>query len=272
MKKPQISQILDGMIDSHFHGAHIQDKGIEIAALLDKLTEKGFAGALDIGVNPDDFPQRYRLLENNAGVFFSSGCYPASAADKQIMTDLEGTMQSLKEQFKNPRLRAVGEIGLDYYRMYASKEEQQQLFIRQIELSRELRLPCIIHNREADNDMLDILKQHDNCGGVMHCFGSDLDFAKRVIDLGFFVSFAGNVTYPKAGRILEAAVKIPLGSLLLETDAPYLSPQTVRGHRNHPGFIGYTYEFLADARNISMERLISSVKKNFFSLISLAGE
>jgi len=166
-------------------------------------------------------------------------------------------------------ITAIGEIGLDWHWNYGTKKQQMELFEAQIQLADKYKLPVLIHNREADQDILNILKQNSlNSRGILHCFSSDYETAVKLIDMGLYISFAGNVSYKKNSVLREVASKIPVESILLETDSPYLSPQQVRGKPNHPGHIAYTYETVADCQNIPLKEFINSIKNNFKSLFN----
>lgn len=159
---------------------------------------------------------------------------------------------------------AIGEIGLDYYNEFAPRDAQRPAFARQLELAAELQMPVVIHNRNADDDAFGLLHPYVGKlpGILMHCFGSDAAFARRCVDAGVYVSFAGNVTYPKAQPLRDAAAVVPLDRLLVETDAPYLAPQPVRGKRCEPAFVEYTARTLADVKGVSLEELTEATSAN----------
>ena len=145
-------------------------------------------------------------------------------------------------------------------------EEIADLFIK---LANKYKLPVLIHNRDADADIVEVLeKTIPAAGGILHCFSSDYKTAAQLLDMGLSISFAGNVTYKKNNSLREVASKIPVNSIFVETDSPYLSPQKVRGKTNHPGHIGYTYEILAECKNIPIENFIQEVRNNFINLFN----
>ncbi|MCK5199212.1 MAG: TatD family hydrolase, partial [Spirochaetales bacterium] len=163
----------------------------------------------------------------------------------------------------------IGEIGLDWNWNYGTKKLQIELFEAQIELANKYKLPILIHNREADKEVIETLKTTPpSSGGIVHCFSSDYQAAVNFLDLGLSISFAGNATYKKNSNLREVAAQIPEESIFVETDSPYLSPQKVRGKLNHPGHIGFIYETIAECRKMAIDELIISVKDNFLKLFN----
>ncbi len=240
-------------------------KGLHPETLLDWCFSGGMSSALDVSVNPKDFEERRRLTDRFPQLRLTAGIYPSEsnriAADPAYKTEL---FSMLREQLADPLVVAVGEIGLDGYHDYAPLEAQASLLREQLDLAAEYHLPVVIHNRECDGPTLDALSSAAlERGGVMHCFSSDYAAAKKFADLGFFISFAGNLTFKSSQTLQEAARKLPIDLLLLETDSPYLAPVPARGRPNHPGYIGHTYEFLAELRGEPVERIVAAVAANF---------
>ena len=166
----------------------------------------------------------------------------------------------------------MGETGLDYFRVEGDMRWQQERFIRHIEAAIQADLPLIIHTREAADDTMAILRDHcaDQCGAVMHCFAEDWAVAEKALDLGFYLSFSGIVTFNSAESLREVARKAPLDRILVETDAPYLAPVPMRGKPNQPAFVAHTARFVADLKGLSMEDLTRQTTDNFFALFSSA--
>jgi TatD DNase family protein len=182
-------------------------------------------------------------------------------------------MLALRKLAEQPRVVAIGEIGLDYFRYNdAPHDVQKQSFRDQLTLACELGLPVVIHNRDANDDVLNILDEYtrDLRGVIMHCFSGDAEFARKCVDHGYYVSFAGNVTYPKAGQLREAAAAVSLDRLLVETDSPYLAPQAVRGKRCEPAFVVHTAHTLAEMKEISPEELARKTTENAKRVFSIA--
>ena len=193
------------------------------------------------------------------GVYAVVGVHPYHADD---FTD--GTLEALRALSTRPGVIAIGETGLDYHNEFSARPAQRFAFVRQLALAAELALPVVIHNREADEDALAILAEHAAAlkGVVMHCFGSDAKIAERCVELGFYVSFAGNVTFPKALSLRDAALIVPTDRLLAETDSPYMAPQPVRGKRCEPAFVRHTVEVLAQLRGMPVEEMAALLAAN----------
>ncbi len=258
--------VLPGMIDAHFHGAVMKEKGMDTEQNIKTAVKKGLYRGIDAGISPDDYYMRKSLLKEIPEIILSAGCYPAEVETTPV-NKLLHTLEKLLAEEKG--IRAIGEIGLDWHWNYGTKEKQKDLFTGQLALAERFNLPVIIHNREADNDLLDCIKEIPlSGGGMMHCFSSDYATAVKLLDRGFYLSFAGNLTYKKNEWLRDIAKKVPLEKLFLETDSPFLSPQKQRGRLNHPGHIGYVYETLAVIRGIKKEEVIEQVKKNFETLFT----
>lgn len=259
--------LTNGMIDTHFHGAVMQHKGMDAHGLLLNAVKSGLAGGIDIGLTPSDYFERYALFKDISEISFSAGCYPSEVEKYPVKKSLD-ELHTLLLQEKT--VIAIGEIGLDWHWNYGKRKNQKDLFAGQLSLAKEFNLPVLIHNREADQDIIDILNEvHIPNGGILHCFSSDYSTAKKLLDLGMYISFAGNLTYKNNENIRAIASKIPLDRLFLETDSPYLSPQKQRGKRNHPGHIGYTYEVLGEVKKIPLSEIIQQLNNNFHSLFKI---
>ena len=181
---------------------------------------------------------------------------------------IEPTVEELLEYAKDPKVIAIGETGLDYFRTKGDMGWQQARFVRHIEAGIEANKPLIIHTRAASDDTMSILKQNnaDRCGGVMHCFAEDWQTAKKALDLGFYISFSGIVTFNSAQTLKDIAKKVPMDRMLVETDAPYLAPVPMRGKPNQPAFVAYTAQYIADLREMPLDELAQQTTDNFFTL------
>jgi TatD DNase family protein len=240
-------------------------KGLDPVAELQTSRDTGMAELVDIGLHPDDLAKRRKILRGVHGILYSSGFAPAQAATDEWRTRLH----TLAKQAAEDGISAIGELGLDWYRGHGTKESQMALMEAQLDIAKTAHLPVIIHNREADREVYDLLKRANLPeAGIMHCFSSNFEMAAKCIDLGFCVSFAGNVTYKNAQDIQDAARRVPDSSLLLETDAPFLSPQAVRGRVNSPRHIVHTYEFVANLRGTALEELTATVRGNLQRIIN----
>lgn len=255
------------MVDSHFHSLSMREKGIDPREHLTHCFERGFAAALDVAVDADLFDERRALLAPFERVYLTAGISPFAAGSEGLAERL----QRVERQLAEPKVVAIGEIGLDRHWNYGTPEAQRSLLTAQLEMAERSRLPVVIHNREADSELLEAIRTHrPPRGGVMHCFSSDFAAASRFIDLGFLISFAGNVTYKRSDPIQETARRIPAEAVLIETDSPYLAPVPARGRAGSPALVAYTYAFVAGLRGIEVEELVARVRANFFGLVGEA--
>ncbi|MCL2791482.1 MAG: TatD family hydrolase [Spirochaetaceae bacterium] len=265
----QDSPLLPGMIDSHFHYIEMIKKGLDPAKLLKNCFDQGMKAVVDISTGIFNYDTRLKFALEHTNLFITSGISPGKAENQ--IEELEKMTEVLETQIIDAKatnkLIAVGETGLDWHWKHGTPERQIFLFEKQLEIAQKFDLPIVVHNREADKEILNSLKKKaPSRGGIIHCFSSNYSFASKCIDLGFYISFAGNVTYEKNTAIQEAAKKIPVSSILLETDSPYLSPQQVRTVPNNPAFIGYTYKFIAEQRGEDINSFIINIKDNFLRL------
>ncbi|RUM59008.1 MAG: TatD family deoxyribonuclease [Persephonella sp.] len=235
------------MIDTHAHLDMLKTKQdlIESIEKLDYI--------ITIGCDIEEIYKAVDIANRYDNVFASVGFHPYDVKDLDI-----DKVEILKElALKNKKVVGIGETGLDYYRDITPKEKQWKFFEKQIELAKELNLPLIVHSRSANEDTVRILESYApfKASGIIHCFGGDMDMMEKCVDLGFYISFAGNITYPKANSLREVLKKTPLDRLLLETDSPFLSPQKRRGKPNKPSNIFYTLEYVADFLGMEKEEL-----------------
>lgn len=233
------------MIDSHCHLEMFKE---EIPKVLKNANDVGVSTIVTIGSDIESINEAIKITEQYPMVYATVGIHPHDA--KEINSDV---IKKLFELSRHPKVVAIGEIGLDYYYKNSPKEVQREAFVLQLNLARELGLPVVIHSREAFEDTISILKEHNISKGVMHCFSGSVSQAKKAIDLGFFISISGVVTFKNAKIIKEVAKFVPDDYLMIETDAPYLSPEPMRGKRNEPAFLIYTAKALAELRGITFE-------------------
>jgi TatD DNase family protein len=239
------------LIDSH---THLDACAPPDQELVGAATRAGVVRMLTVGTDPDSCAAALRAAERFPEVYAAIGCHPNVAA--QLDPEL------LRELGAHPRCVAIGETGLDYYRDRAPRELQQRAFEAQIELARELDKPLVIHTREAAEDTLATLAEH--AGGlrvILHCFSMP-EHADACIAAGWWLSFAGNVTYPKSAQLAAVAARVPLGRLLVETDAPYLAPQSHRGKPNEPALVVETAGFIAALREMPAPELEAALERN----------
>lgn len=273
------------LIDSHAHLDSERYAG-ELPEILKRTYAAGVGAVLAIGIGEGpaemqcalEICRQFNALDRSAGkslpqLFASAGIYPHNThqADEISLTKLDSLLAE-------PEVIGCGEIGLDYYHEGSPHETQRRVFIQQMEIAAARRRPIIIHCRPKDGDnacwedTLSLLSEHwgkTGLGGILHCFSGDLDHAKRAMDLGFLISFAGHLTYPKAQPLRDVAAQVPIGRLLVETDAPFLAPIPNRGQRNEPGWVVHTAEVLAGLRGVSSGEMGSITTKNFERLFGL---
>ena len=258
-------------IDSH---CHIDGEAFD--ADRDEVVERarsvGVKAMLNIGTgNPhgDDFKKAVAVAESYENVFASVGVHPHDA--KTYDDKAENHLIELVKSSK--KIIAWGEIGLDFYYDHSPRDVQIEVFRRQIRTARELNLPIIIHSRDANDETVEILREECSDqnfrGGIMHCFGGSAEMAQDVLEIGFLISFAGNVTFKKADSLRDAARVVPFEKLLIETDCPFLTPVPFRGKRNEPSFVVHTAKFLAEFYGIELEKLANQTTDNFVDFFEL---
>lgn len=257
-------------IDSHAHFDIIQKETDSKADnLIKALKDNNIKHAVQVSISADGLNQSYKfaLRYKNDGIFFTAGIHPSSTAGEQELTFLDNNLSEIVKKEKN-LLFGIGECGLDYYRMKQTKEMQIASFQHQILLAKKYNLPLIIHIRDAMADALKILRNHSPLRGIMHCFSGNKKSAKEALDLGLYISYAGNVTYRKAFNLHESSLYVPLDRLLLETDAPFLTPEPLRGDRNKPEYVIHTYNFMAKHRKIPVLKLEEQIYENFTGILN----
>jgi TatD DNase family protein len=271
------------LIDSH---AHIDSERYadDRAAMLARAWEAGVGAVLAIGIGegPAEMQQALDLCRQFNGqpnlprLFASAGIYPHNTheADDAVLAKLDSLLAE-------PEVIACGEIGLDYYHEGAPHDVQRQGLIRQLEIAAARKRPILIHCRPKDDttdawdDLFEVLEaqwQPTGLGGVMHCFGAGWEQARRSLDMGFLVSFAGNLTYPKAQPLRDVAARVPLDGVLVETDAPWLAPAPNRGKRNEPAWVAETAKVLAGLLGVEPEEIAAATTKNFLRLFRLEAD
>lgn len=245
-------------IDSH---CHLNFPGLveQLDDLLANMRTNDVSHALCVSVELTSFPEVLALAERHANLYASVGVHP----DYEL--DAEPTLEEIGRLAEHPKVIAIGETGLDYYRLTGNLDWQRERFRTHIRAAKESRKPLIIHTRSAAADTLRILEEEHagDVGGVMHCFTENLEVARAAIDLGFHISFSGIVTFKNAAIIKEVAQTIPLDRVLIETDAPYLAPVPHRGKTNQPAFVKHVAEEIARLRGITLEEVGLATSQNF---------
>lgn len=244
--------------DTHCHIALLYQDSIEQIRVIDDAKRAGVEVIISVNTNLPDFISSYKNIKNIPNVYHTIGLSPSEVDNPGRDWDI-----TLKEGLANPKVVGVGEIGLDYYHKYGDRNKQIEFFIQQLDIASDNNLPVVIHNREAKDDMKNILKSKiPSAGGVLHCYSEDYEFARDMINLGLYISFAGNLTYRNAKNLHEVARKIPIENLLIETDSPFLTPHTFRGKRNQPAFLVETAKYLAELKNMDLEEMCEILFQN----------
>ena len=219
--------------------------------------EAGVRGFVVPGTNLKDAPQAVRIAQQNDGVWSAVGFHPHDAKDCD-----DAAFAEIARLAREERVVAIGEIGLDYHYMHSPRDVQRAVFERHIELAKQLDKPIIVHNRESTEDMVEVLT-HSGARGILHSYTESLDVAKRLVDLGFVISFSGIVTFRNADPLREVARGLPHDAVLIETDTPYLAPVPYRGRDNEPAYVVKIAELLAKLWDVPVERVAEQTTANF---------
>lgn len=253
------------LVDSHCH-LNFPELAENLSAIKQSMSDNQVGHALCISVTLPDFPQVLALAEANQNFYASVGVHP----DYENIE--EPTFEMLLKLANHPKVIAIGETGLDYFRLTGDLEWQRSRFRTHIRAAIAADKPLVIHTRNAAEDTLSIMREENaqKVGGVMHCFTESLEVALAAIELGFYISFSGIVTFKNASAIKEVARTIPLNRILVETDSPYLAPMPYRGKINQPSYVKYVAEEIARLRDISFEEVSCATTENFFRLFKHA--
>src|SRR5438876_1422724 len=253
------------LIDSH---AHLDDPKFndDREAVLQRAWDAGVRKILNIGNgrDPDQMGCGVPISERHNWIYTSAGIHPHDAS--RVEDRHYGEIEQLG---RHPRVLAIGETGLDYYYDNSPRDIQREVFRRQLALAKKLDLPVIIHTRDADDDTIALIKMEMPSRGVIHCFTSGNKLADFVQDIGFYISFSGIATFPKAGALVEIACRVSADRILVETDCPYLAPVPHRGKRNEPSFVCDTARFIAEARGMPLDEFATQTSANFDRLFTV---
>ena len=253
------------LVDSHCH-IDFEEYAGRIPQILDNMARNQVTHALCVCVNLANYPRVMALADGHAQLFASVGVHPDQADDDGL------GIKDLIDRAQHPKIVAIGETGLDYYRQSGDMEWQRTRFRTHIRAARECSKPLVIHTRAAAEDTLRIMREEraNEAGGVMHCFTESMEFAQAAMALNFHISFSGIVTFKNARAVREVAQAVPLERMLVETDSPYLAPVPHRGKTNEPGWVRYVAEEVARLRGISVEVVAEATTGNFFRLFKSA--
>ena len=244
----------DGLIDTH---SHVDMISVDIDSIIREAREFGVEKIIIPSVDRNSFEKVIELSEKFEEIYCALGIHPS-----EVLKIKEEDYDLIKMISEHKKVVAIGEIGLDYYWDKSFIEEQKKAFIKQIEIAQILKLPILIHDREAHFDCFEILKEVKDIPVVMHCFSGSLEFALQCIENGFYIAFGGVLTFKNSKKMKEIAKNIPMEYILLETDAPYLTPEPYRGKENHPAYVKFVAEQLALLRDISYDDVVRFTAKN----------
>ena len=253
------------LFDTHVHLNAEQYKD-DLEEVIERAQEAGVEYMVVVGFDRETIQKAMEITERYDFIYASVGWHPVDAVD-MTTKDLEW----IEELSSHPKVVALGEMGLDYYWDKSPKDIQQEVFRQQIRLARKVNLPVIIHNRDATEDVVRILREEkvEEVGGIMHCFTGSLEVAKQCIELNMYISFGGPVTFKNAKKPKKVAAEIPVERLLIETDCPYLTPHPYRGKRNEPSYVSYVAEQIAELKQMSYEALAKKTTENAKKLFGI---
>jgi TatD DNase family protein len=246
------------LIDSHAH-LEMPDFKRDLEQVIQRAKESGVGYIFTVGTEKKDWKRTLEIADSHLLIYAILGVHPHNA--KEID---DQTYPVLRELCQNGKVKAYGEIGLDFFRNLSPRDIQLKRFREQIGLARELGLPVVVHDREAHQETVEILKSEGAqiCGGIIHCFSGDYEMARACMDMGFYISIPGSITFKNAEVFREIVKRIPLESLLIETDAPFITPEPFRGKRNEPSYVRYTAQKLAEVKNVSFEKVAEVTTEN----------
>ena len=258
---------MSGLVDSHCH-LDFPSLQNDLEGVIERAAEAGVGTIVTICTRVEQFPTILEIAERFENIYCSVGLHPHDAAQEQNLTTVR-----LVELATHEKVVGIGETGLDYHYNKSSHDIQARMFRRHIAASRELQMPLIVHSRAADDEMVNILQDEFSYGafpGVLHCFSSSPKLADAALELGFYISFSGILTFKNAQEVRDIAAEVPLNRLLVETDAPYLAPVPHRGTNNEPAYVALTAAKLASMRGLSMTEITEQTTENFQRLFSKA--
>ncbi|MCL2068006.1 MAG: TatD family hydrolase [Treponema sp.] len=251
--------------DTHAHLGLIVDDPIEQLIVIQEARQASVTRIVSICNSLHDFGQIYENLKSAENVYHAIGVSPS-----EVQNPGKDWFQNIEKNAQMPRVVAIGEIGLDYYRKFGDKKSQIELFITQLDMAGKLNLPVIIHNRDAGHDVLDILRDRlPPKGGILHCYSEDAAYAQKALDLNLYFSFAGNLTYRNAKNLHETIGVLPLDRILIESESPFMVPAEHRGKRNMPKYMPLTARFMAEMLEIDEAELASHLWENSNKIFGL---
>lgn len=256
---------IEMLFDTHVH-LNAEQFEEDLAEVIERAQEAGVSHMVVVGFDRPTITKAMELVEAYDFLFAAVGWHPVDAID---MTDAD--LDWIESLTAHPKVVAIGEMGLDYYWDKSPKDIQMEVFRKQIRLAKKVKLPIIIHNRDATEDTVSILQEEgaSEVGGIMHCFSGSVETAKVCLDMNFYISLGGPVTFKNAKKPKEVAAEVPLDRLLIETDCPYLAPHPYRGKRNEPAYVKLVAEQIAEIKQISMEEVSQVTTANAKKLFGI---
>jgi TatD DNase family protein len=253
------------LVDSHSH-LEMPEFRRDLETVIQRAKESGIGYIFTVGTEKRDWKRTLEIANSHPSVYAILGVHPHNA--KEIDGETYPILQKL---CRDEKVKAYGEIGLDFFRNLSPRDIQLKRFREQIGFAKELGLPIVVHDREAHQETLEILRSEkaSECGGIIHCFSGDYEMAKACIDMGFYISIPGSITFKNAEDFREIIYHLPLASLLVETDAPFLTPVPFRGKRNEPSYIRYTAQKLAEIKKVSFEKVAEVTSENALKVYRL---
>lgn len=253
------------LFDTHVHLNDDQFKE-DIEEVIKRAQEAGVSNMVVVGFDRATITRAMELIEKYDFIYASIGWHPVDAIDM-----LDEDLAWIEELSSHPKVVAIGEMGLDYHWDKSPRDIQKEVFRKQIRLAKKVNLPIVIHNREATADIVDILKEEhaESVGGIMHCYSGSPEVAKECLDMNFYISLGGPVTFKNAKKPKEVAVEVPLDKLLIETDCPYLAPHPYRGKRNEPAYVKLVAEQIAELKGLTFEEVAVATNQNARKLFGI---
>lgn len=253
------------LFDTHVH-LNARQYHKDRHQVIQRAFDEGVTHMVVVGFNQETIPLAIEIAEQYETIFAAVGWHPVDAIDLK-----EGDLKWIEELSTHPKVVAIGEMGLDYHWDKSPKDIQKDVFRKQIQLAKKLKMPIIVHNREATEDIIKILKEENaqEVGGIMHCYSDSVKYLSECLEMNFYISLGGPVTFKNATLPKEVAKNVPIDRLLIETDAPYLTPHPYRGKRNEPAYVKLVAEKIAELRGISYQELSEMTKKNAFKLFQI---
>ena len=243
------------LIDTHCH-LFFDELKEDLSSVLKRAADLGVTKFICVGTNIEDSKESYNLALDYENIFSTAGVHPHDTEEVA-----ENYIDELYNLLKDKKVVAVGEIGLDYFKELSDISVQKKIFAEQLELAQKINKPIVFHNRDSDDDIINTLSEFPNIHGVAHCFSSTYDVAKKLIDMGFYISFSGNLTF-KNSHLPDVAKRLPIDRLLVETDSPFLSPVPHRGKTNEPGRARFVADLLARLHNLSINEVAQITTTN----------